>query len=175
MKIRVLKREEIKKIENIDRSEVVEQIYYCKDGKLTLEDEFYDIKGWDPAELEENIKQLHAIYDRNGTIFGAFDGDKLIGISALESEFIGRKKDQLQLYFHHVDNHYRHRGIGGKLLTKIVEKAKELGATKLYISATPSKNTIDFYMHVGCTLASELNPKLYEQEPEDVHLELKTY
>ena len=99
----------------------------------------------------------------------------MIGVSALESEFIGRKKDQLQLYFHHVDNHYRHRGIGGKLLTKIVEKAKELGATKLYISATPSKNTIHFYMHVGCTLASELNLNLYKLEPEDIHLELKIY
>jgi len=169
---RILKREEIEKVRNIDRSEIIEQDYYFKDGQLALENVFYDIKGWDPSELEQSIKHLYDIYDRNGTLLGAFDGNKLVAISALDSEFIGRKKDQLQLYFHHVDSHYRHSGIGGKLLKKMMERAKKLGAKKLYISATPSKNTIDFYMHMGCRLASELNPKLYRLEPEDIHLEL---
>jgi len=68
-----------------------------KDGQLTLEDEFYHIKGWDPSELERSLKHLYDIFDRHGTLFGAFDGNKLIAISALESAFIGRKQDQLQL------------------------------------------------------------------------------
>jgi N-acetylglutamate synthase-like GNAT family acetyltransferase len=95
----------------------------------------------------------------------------LIAVSALESEFIGKEKDQLQLYFHHVDSQYRHKGVGGKLLRKVRAKAKNLGAKKLYISATPSKNTIEFYMHVDCRLTSDLNSKLYKLEPEDIHLE----
>lgn len=172
MKIRVLRKEEIEKIRNIDRSEIVEQIYYLRDGKLTLEDEFYHIKGWNPSELEQSIKHLYDIYDRSGTLLGAFDRNRLIAVSALDSKFIGREKDQLQLYFHHVDSQYRHKGIGGKLLMQVTEKAKKLGAKKLYISATPSKNTVDFYMHIGCRLASELNPELYRLEPEDIHLEL---
>lgn len=175
MKIRVLKREEIEEVRSIDRSEVVEQIYYYKDGKLILEDEFYDIKGWDHSELENSIKRLYDIYDRDGTLYGAFDGDRLVGVSALESEFIGKKKDQLQLYYHHVDKHYRHKGVGKKLLMKVMEKGRELGAKKLYISATPSKNTIDFYMHMGCRLTTELNPNLFKLEPEDIHLELKIH
>jgi predicted N-acetyltransferase YhbS len=172
MKIRTLRKEEIEKARNIDRSEVIEQIYYLKDDQLILEDEFYHIKGWNPSELEQSTEHLHDINDRNGTILGAFDGNRLVAISALDSVFIGSKQDQLQLYFHHVDSHYRHRGIGGKLLKKMMERAKELGAKKLYISATPSKSTIDFYMHMGCRLASELNPRLYRLEPEDIHLEL---
>lgn len=52
------------------------------------------------------------------------------------------------------------------------ERAKELGAKKLYISATPSKNTVDFYMHLGCKLASEINTDLYQLEPYDIHLEM---
>jgi len=175
MKTRTLKREEIEKVRDIDRSEIVEEDYHFKDGQLTLKNVFYDIKGWDPSGLEEHIKHLYDIHDRKGTLFGAFDGDQLIAISALESKFIGRKKDQLQLYFHHVDSHYRHKGIGGKLLTQVTEKAKKLGAKKLYISATPSKNTIEFYMYMGCRLTSELNPKLYRLEPEDIHLELKIH
>ena len=174
METRILKREEIEKVRDIDRSEIVEEVYSFRDGQLTLEDAFYDIKGWDPAELEENIKHLYDIYDRNGTLFGAFDGARLIAVSALESEFTGRR-DQLQLYFHHVDSHYRHKGVGGTLLIQVMKKAKKLGAKKLYISATPSRNTIDFYMHMGCRLASELNPKLYRLEPEDIHLELKIH
>ena len=172
MKIRILRREEIEKVRTVDRSEIVKQIYHMKDGQLTLEDEFYHIKGWDPSELERSLIHLYDIHDRHGTLFGAFDGNKMIALSALESVFIGRKQDQLQLYFHHVDSHYRHKGIGGKLLKKVMARAKKLGANKLYVSATPSKNTIDFYLHMGCRLASELNPTLYRLEPEDIHLEL---
>ena len=54
----------------------------------------------------------------------------------------------------------------------INERAKELGANKLYISATPSKNTVDFYMHLGCKLAAEINSELYQLEPDDIHLEM---
>lgn len=173
MEIRALRRVEIEKVRRINRNEVIKQLYYFKDDQLTLEDEFYDIKGWNPSELEKNLEHLYDIYDRNGVLLGAFFEDRLIAISALESKFIGRWRDQLQLYFHHVDACYRHKGVGGKLLVKIMAKAKKLGAKKLYISATPSKNTVDFYLHMGCALASEVNPELYRLEPEDIHLELK--
>ena len=88
MEIRTLKRQEIEKVRNINRSEVVKQIYYYEDGKLTLEDEFYDIKGWDPSELERSIEHLYDIYDRNGTLFGAFDGNELIAVTALVISFL---------------------------------------------------------------------------------------
>ena len=43
---------------------------------------------------------------------------------------------------------------------------------KLYVSATPSENTILFYLSFGCKLASEVDPELFALEPEDIHLEL---
>jgi predicted N-acetyltransferase YhbS len=172
LRIRALRRTEIEKVRNIDRREIVEEIYYLEDEQLTLKNEFHNIKGWNPSELEKCIEHLYDVYDRNGTLLGAFDGNKLIAVSALESKFIGKKRDQLQLYFLHVDTHYRRMGIGEKLLGKAMVKAKKLGAKKLYISATPSKNTIDFYIHMGCKLASEVNPKLYKLEPRDIHLQL---
>ena len=52
-----------------------------------------------------------------------------------------------------------------------VEKARSLGAKKLYISATPSENTVNYYMRLGCILAAEINPELFALEPEDIHLE----
>jgi N-acetylglutamate synthase-like GNAT family acetyltransferase len=103
---------------------------------------------------------------------GYFERDKLVGVAALDSEFIGENRDYLQLYFLHVDSKYRGAGIGNKLLTKVIIRAKKLMAKKLYISATPSQNTIDFYINIGCQLVSEPNPILYQLEPRDIHLEL---
>jgi N-acetylglutamate synthase-like GNAT family acetyltransferase len=171
MQIRTLRRKEIEKVRDIDRTELIEQVYYLVDGTLVLRDEFYDMKGWNASELDRCIAHLFYIYDRNGTLFGAFVEERLIGISALESEFIGKDKDQLQLYFHQVDSNYRHSGVGGRLFRNAVMKAKELGAKRVYVSATPSKNTIGFYLHMGCSLASEVNPELFELEPQDIHLE----
>jgi N-acetylglutamate synthase-like GNAT family acetyltransferase len=172
LKFRALKRGEIEQVRDIDRREIVKQTYYVKNRQLCLKDVFYDIKRWIPSELERSIGHLYNIYDRNGTLLGAFDENRLVAVAALESSFIGRRCDQLQLYFLHVSSCYRHRGIGERLLMKAMAKARRLGARKLYISATPSKNTIDFYMHLGCKLASPIDPKLYELEPEDIHLEL---
>jgi hypothetical protein len=49
--------------------------------------------------------------------------------------------------------------------------ARERGAKRLYISATPSENTINFYLRRGCVVAAEVDPHLFELEPEDIHLE----
>jgi N-acetylglutamate synthase-like GNAT family acetyltransferase len=118
------------------------------------------------------VLSIFDICDRNGVLLGAFVKDRLVGVSVLESEFIGKDKDQLQLYFHLVDSNYRHRGISGELFRKSAMKAKELGAKMMYISATSSKNTVGFYLHMGCKLASRVDSRLYEMEPKDIHLEL---
>lgn len=48
--------------------------------------------------------------------------------------------------------------------------AKENGANGLYISSTPSENSVNFYQHLGCRLIDIPDPELYEREPEDIHL-----
>jgi hypothetical protein len=42
----------------------------------------------------------------------------------------------------------------------------------MYISATPSEHTVNFYLALGCQLAAEPDSELLELEPEDIHLEL---
>ena len=54
-----------------------------------------------------------------------------------------------------------------------IDKAKFLGGEKLYISATPSENTVNFYMNNGAILAKESDKELYEMEPDDIHLEIQ--
>jgi predicted N-acetyltransferase YhbS len=172
LKIRTIRRSEIEKIKNIDRREIVDKVYYLDGGQLKLKNEFYDINCWEISELEKNIERLYEIYDNGGYLVGCFYDDKIVGVAALDSEFIGKNRDYLQLYFLHVDSKYRRTGIGKKLLKKVINRAKNLIAKKLYISATPSQNTVDFYLNLGCQLVSEPNPALYQLEPRDIHLEL---
>ncbi len=172
MRIRDIKREEIKEVRELDRSEIVEQINYYRNGRLVLEDEYYDITKWNLEELEHIIRDLYDLYDQGGFFCGAFVNHKLIGIIALETKFIGSNNDQLQMVFLHVAHDYRDKGLGANLMNLAIKRARNMGAKKLYISATPSKHTVDFYMGLGCKLASEINPELFKLEPEDIHLEL---
>lgn len=171
MNIRLLQRDEIPLLWQIDRREVIENIYYLREGKLVLEPEHYDMQGWPPGEAEHYTSILLDCYDRGGFFWGAFENDKLIGVSILESKFIGSRQDILQMKFLHVSRDCRGQGVGAKLFSIAVEKAKELGAKKLYISATPSEHTVNYYLRLGCVLATEIDPELFALEPEDIHLE----
>ena len=75
------------------------------------------------------------------------------------------------LYFLHISNNFRGKGVGQALFKIALMEARKLGATKLYISASPSKPTTDFYLNLDCQLATEIIPELFEREPEDIHLE----
>jgi predicted N-acetyltransferase YhbS len=171
MIIRELTRSEVERVWQIDRREVIEKVYHMRDGRLTLETDFYDMQGWPPGEAKLYTPILLDCYDRSGFFCGAFDGNALAGVAILESRFVGSRKDQLQLKFLHVGRPYRRMGLGKTLFECAAQRAREMGAKKLYISATPSENTIGFYMHLGCTLAGEIDAELFALEPEDIHLE----
>ena len=171
MKIRELHREEIEKMWAIDRGEVIENIYYFQNGTLVLQPEHYDLQGWPPGEPGQYTPVLVDCFDRGGTFYGVFQNAELIGVAVLENKFIGKNKDQLQLKFLHISRTYRKQGLGKILFEKVVEKAQEKKVRKLYISATPSENTVNFYINIGCVVTQEIDQALFELEPEDIHLE----
>jgi predicted N-acetyltransferase YhbS len=171
VRIRELERHEIRDIWSIDRAEVVDKVYYLEDSELVLKPERYDIKGWPPGEPERYGPILLDCFDRGGTFYGAFDGKMLIGVTVLESRFIGRAKDQLQLKFLHVSRRHRQAGLGSRLFERAVAKASEVGARRLYISSTPSENTVRFYLRRGCRVTDDVDAALFELEPRDIHLE----
>ena len=109
-------------------------------------------------------------FDRGGTFFGVFDATALIGMSVLESARVGRAGDQIQLAHLYVSRAYRGRVVGTKLFEAVLPFAREAGARALYVSATPTENTVDFYLNRGCILAPEPDPRLLAAEPEDIHL-----
>jgi predicted N-acetyltransferase YhbS len=171
MKIRELTRSEVPYIWQINRREVIENVYYLENGELVLKHEHYDMHGWPAGEPEHYTSILADCFDHGGHFWGAFSGELLIGAVVLENRFIGSAKDTLQMIFLHVSNNYRKQGLGKKLFLLAAEKALELEAKKLYISAISSENTINFYLNLGCVLATEIDAELYALEPEDIHLE----
>jgi predicted N-acetyltransferase YhbS len=168
---RALLREEIPQVWNIDRSEMIENIYRLENGALVLQPHHFDARGWPPGEAENYTPILIECFDRGGWFHGLFEGDTIVGVAVLDSKRIGQRGDRLQLQFLHVSNAYRKRGLGARLFEMARSIARERGAKRMYISATPSENTIHFYMRLGCEIAAEPDPELFEREPEDIHLE----
>ncbi len=170
---RRLSRDEIKDIWTIDRSEVIDALYHLEDGSFHLRPVHHDVRGWPPGEAEQYTPILESCHDRGGWFHGLFDEGRLMGAAVLESKFIGKHGDQLQLKFLHISRPYRSQGWGQRLFGLAKAEAVERGAKSLYISATPSKHTVDFYLRLGCTLAARPDPALYDLEPEDIHCEYK--
>ena len=56
------------------------------------------------------------------------------------------------------------------LIQEVLQLAKEFGASDLYVSSIPTKNSVDFYRNHGFKLAEEVHPELFELEPEDIHM-----
>ncbi len=168
---RELTRDEIDAVWTIDRSEVIDRVYRVEQGALVLEDQRHHLHGWPEGEAEKATPGLHSCFERGGWFYGMFEGEALVGVVILDSARLGSTRDQLQLKFLYVDCAHRATGMGKRLFTLARDTARERGAKRLYISATPSENTIDFYRRRGCTLIAEPDAHLFALEPEDIHLE----
>jgi predicted N-acetyltransferase YhbS len=168
---RELLRNEIALVWEMDRREVIDNIYYPENGGLVLKPEHYDMAGWPPGEADIYTPLLVKCFDHGGWFHGLFDDGRLIGVVILDNKFIGTHKDLLQLKFLHVSCAYRNQGLGDRLYELAKDKARALGAKGLYISATPSENTVNFYLRRGSVFTKEPDPELFELEPEDIHLE----
>ena len=80
----------------------------------------------DGALLLRTKKELDAL-SRKGNIFAAFDGETLVGIAMLD--FYSKRMAELRSVY--VAREYRKRGIGRKLLIRVVRRARSLGVKEL--------------------------------------------
>jgi GNAT superfamily N-acetyltransferase len=172
VELRQIPSDQIDRVWSIDRAERIDNVYFVDHDQLRLRPEHHDMRGWPPGERELYAPMLGECVERGGACMGAFDADTLIGAAVLESRLIGRDRNRLQLKFLHVSHRSRGTGVGGVLFDWAVARARELGAAQLYISATSSENTVQFYLSRGCRLARELDAKLFALESKDIHMEL---
>jgi GNAT superfamily N-acetyltransferase len=172
MDIRTLSRDELERFHELDRTETIERIYYYRDGALVLEDEHWDVPDWSPEQKDRIVADLQAIYDRGATGYGAFAGGRLVGLAVLAHAPLPTGVERLNLAGLWVSHGYRARGIGRTLVHRAIKEARGRGARTLYVSATPSENTVHFYQRLGFRLTDLVDPGLYEEEPDDIHMEL---
>lgn len=168
---RTLQQHELAQIWQINRQETITGIYKLVDGQLVLDRQQFHVSGWPPSEMAANTQRFQQYFAQGATFLGAFEEGRLLGIAILKHDFFGDPPDQLQFYFFHVSHEARGRGIGKALFAQIAARAKALGARRLYISATPSEHTVQFYLRQGCTVMAEPDPALFADEPEDIHFE----
>jgi GNAT superfamily N-acetyltransferase len=170
---RQLTRDEIDLLHRIDRREYIANIYRLEAGELVLEAHDFDVPGWPPGHEESTIPRALAALDRGGKAWAALDGDLVAGAAVVDVKLVGASKDLIQLEWLHVSRDYRRSGLGSMFIDKACAMVREQGAAGLYISATPSENTVNFYRGRGATLVAEPDPELFALEPEDIHLELR--
>jgi GNAT superfamily N-acetyltransferase len=156
----------------IDRSESVDGIYRVVNGILDLDDTRLEVPSWSGLELAGYVARLQALIDSGGRVFAAWDERRLVGLGSLDVSGVGGDRAVMKLDMLYVSSEYRRRGIGRSLTEMAASLARSLGATALYISATPTRGTVDAYLHMGASLLGATDPELFAREPEDIHLAL---
>ena len=172
MVLRTLQNSEIDLIwQHISRRELITQMYIQNQQHLELVDCFFDVQNWDLYHLENDPPKLKQLYEQGALFIGAFDAaEKLVGVSVVSNQIIADYPHAKLLHYFYVDADQQGKGIGVKLMQAAKESAKQLGAKQLYISATPSQRTVDFYIKHGAQPLSAPDQQLWQLEPEDIHL-----
>ena len=158
-------------LQHFNRYQEVRRCLRKESGKWVLKDISF-IEQWDEALKKEVVIDFINCLNSGGTVWGVFnENDKVIAFASLSSDFFGSKNQYLQLIQIHISCDYRNKGIGKELFGTIAQKARHLGAKKLYISAHSSEESQHFYENIGCVDAQEISKKLMEHEPFDRQME----
>ena len=155
-----------KLLQHFNRFQEVRRCWRMENGKWILKNISFT-EQWDD-ELKEEIVAVDFTncLKSGGFVWGVFNSnDKLVAFATLLSSFFGSKNQYLQLMQIHVSYEYRKMGIGKKLFRLCSQKAKQLGAKKLYISTCSSEESQHFYKNIGCVDAEEVNEEIAAHEP----------
>ncbi len=166
--------DEIVKMRDLDRSEVIRTGYRLEAGVLVELSVNWDDDGWREGDGDhsygEMIRGTREYMALDGTAFGAFDGDRLVGLAVYRPRLT---PDMGQLAGLHVSNGYRRQGVASRLFEDALALARADGADRLYVSATPSGSAVGFYLSKGFEPTTTPDPELLAKEPEDVHMVLR--
>ncbi len=170
LELRALGRDDIATIATLDRGEVINAIYRVEAGSLVLRPEHHAVTGWSAGDIAALTSALNTGCENGDWIMGTFDAGRLVGFVMLARRLFGPRSEYMQLVFLYVDRSRRGCGIGKSLFSAAAAEARSRGAERLYVSATPTQGTVDFYLGRGCRLIPEPDAALFDKEPDDIHL-----
>ena len=156
---------------DFSRYQEVSRVWRSVDGEWVLRGESF-VQQWDKRYLRQEAKKLRRQIKEGCFAYGAWDDGCFVGRACLGFRLFGSEGQYVQLIDLHITTKCRGRGTGKRLFELCCEKARKLGAQKLYISSFPAEETVRFYMSLGCVDARELDVELAKREPMDRHLEL---
>jgi GNAT superfamily N-acetyltransferase len=172
VEIRRLAAAQLGRVDEIDRTEEIDVLYEQRGTDLVERRGNWTASAWDrdghgDHSVEAKRRELERYVDAGGVAFGAFAGERLVGIAVVVPHL---RPTVAQLAFIHVTHGRRAAGIGRRLCDEMDRVARDAGDTAMVVSATPSGNTVRFYRSCGFEPMAEPLPELFELEPEDVHM-----
>jgi GNAT superfamily N-acetyltransferase len=167
-----LDRTELSRVVDIDRRERIDVLYEQHGTRLVARPGNWSASAWHPSghgehSVEAQVHALEHCVDSGGIALGAFASGRLVGIGVVVPHL---RPNIAQLAFLHVSAPMRATGIGGRLYEKLEQIARSAGDSEMVVSATPSENTVRFYLGRGFQPMAEPLAELFELEPEDVHM-----
>ncbi len=172
VELRALARNELARVAEIDRTERID-VLYTQDGEHLVERHGrWDAPVWSSEgdgehSVAAKVRELHGYLEVGGVALAALVEEQLVGIGVVVPHL---RPGIAQLAFLHVSAPWRAAGIGCALSAQLEHIARTAGDTEIVVSATPSGNTVGFYLGRGFVPAKEPLQELFELEPDDVHM-----
>jgi len=159
---------------HIDRRDHSSTWCEVEGGMVVLPKREFMHVGFSRAQWDHIAEEWKEMLGRDEMLLvGAYDGPEMVAVAGLD---IGTRYGPDGSLYNFgpiwVSREYRGRGIGKRLFAMVRELARGMDIDGLYISATPVPGTVGFYRRMGCRLLSSPDPRLYAEEPEDIHMYL---
>lgn len=164
---RRLKLSEKERFAEVDRSERITEAYRQNGTDLETVDVEWVVPRW---SLHETLRGWDAFLTNECLLWGAFDGELLVGFCGYRPNIA---PDTGQFTLLHVSKIYRRRGIGHQLAGMLIGYVQEQEIPNLYVTATPTRGTVDFYRSLGFRPTDKPLPDLLEMEPDDIHMRME--
>lgn len=161
------------RLAEIDRTEHVTSAYRLVGQRLERYAVDWRIGPWDAAQIAEFQASLAPELETGGKFLAVEVSGRLAGVAVLGNRRLGPRDGLLELRFLHVSAEHRGQGTGTRLVDAASERARLAGADGLYISATRTASTVDFYLARGAVLAVPPDAERFALEPVDIHLVLR--
>ena len=173
MKYRVMNTEEIFRIGEVNREEMVIAKYVAKSDPSGFSisaireeiDSPSETPHWSEKGIENRAKSWKPALENGGFFYGAFNDDRLAGFVIL-----GPKKwdDSGEIVALFVDKDQRRQGIASKLMKKAEEKAKEMGMNSLFLYSNPTESSVSFYLNNGYRIVGLISKEIVRSLPGDI-------
>jgi pimeloyl-ACP methyl ester carboxylesterase/GNAT superfamily N-acetyltransferase len=151
IEFRSLGRTELSRVVEIDRRESINVLYDQHGTQLVPRHGSRSAPAWDrdghgQHSVEAKRHELQHYVDNGGVALDALASGRLVGIGVVVPHF---RPGIAQLAFLHVSAPWRATGIGSRLSELLEQIACTAGDSDMVVSATPSENTVRFYLGRG--------------------------